>query len=72
MSNNDFLEDIRKDNIDYHGKMKSITFIVEQGAKEKKIFKWIFESDDIDSTSLFLTSKVRLFIVEPLRCQKIQ
>jgi len=28
--------------------MKSITFIVQRGGEEKKIFKWLFASNDID------------------------
>lgn len=48
MSTNDFLEKIRSVNKDYRGKMKSITFIVQQGSQEKKIFKWLFTPDNID------------------------
>lgn len=48
MSNNDFLEKIRGINKNYYGKMKSLTFIVQQGNKEKKIFKWLFTPKNID------------------------
>lgn len=48
MSNDDFLEKMRKDNKDYQGKMKSLTFVVKRGTKEKKIFKWLFEQNSID------------------------
>ncbi|HWY79109.1 MAG TPA: hypothetical protein VNW29_02005 [Candidatus Sulfotelmatobacter sp.] len=48
MSNNDFLEKIKGVNKDYKGQMKSLTFIVQRGKEEKKIFKWIFTPDNID------------------------
>ncbi len=48
MGNDDFLKDINKANEDYRGKMKSITFIVKRGTREKKIFKWIFEAGDVN------------------------
>lgn len=48
MSSDDFLEEIKKDNKNYYGKMKSITFVVIRGNVEKKIFKWLFEPNDIN------------------------
>ncbi len=48
MSSNDFLEEIRQANENYHGKMKSVIFVVKQGTKHKKIFKWFFKPDNID------------------------
>lgn len=48
MSTNDFLETIKNDNENYRGKMKSITFVVKRGNKEKKIFKWLFEPGDVN------------------------
>lgn len=46
--NNDFLEDIKKDNKNYEGKMKSLTFVVERNGKTRKIFKWLFTPNNID------------------------
>lgn len=46
--NNDFLEEIRKDNKNYEGKMKSLIFFVKRGNQEKKIFKCLFAPSDID------------------------
>lgn len=48
MSNNDFLEKIRGVNKNYVGKIKSITFVVQKGKEERKIFKWLFTPDNID------------------------
>jgi len=46
--NYDFLDEIKKANESYKGKIKSATFIVKRGNEEKKIFKWIFKSNNID------------------------
>lgn len=48
MSNNDFLERIRGANENYHGKMRSVTFVVKRGSEQKKIFKWFFKPNNID------------------------
>ena len=48
MSNDDFLEKINDVNQNYNGKMKSITFIVQRGVEEKKIFKWLFKPGSVD------------------------
>ena len=48
MSNDDFLEKIRGINENYNGTMKSLTFVVQRGAEEKKIFKWLFTPGSID------------------------
>ncbi|HEY5601331.1 MAG TPA: hypothetical protein VIK81_04590 [Patescibacteria group bacterium] len=48
MSDNDFLERIRGANENYHGKMRSVTFVVKRGNEQKKIFKWFFKPNNID------------------------
>lgn len=48
MSTDEFLEKIKEDNKDYQGKMKSLTFVVIRANQEKKIFKWLFEPNDIN------------------------
>jgi hypothetical protein len=48
MSNDNFLEKIQGVNQEYHGKMKSITFIVQRSGEEKKIFKWLFAPGNVD------------------------
>ena len=48
MSNNNFLQEIKGYNENYQGKMKSLTFVVKRGTKEKKIFKWMFEPNDVN------------------------
>ncbi|MFH2062288.1 MAG: hypothetical protein ABIJ43_04865 [Candidatus Beckwithbacteria bacterium] len=48
MSRDDFLEKIKEANKNYEGKMKAITFIVQRGGEEKKIFKWLFAPNSID------------------------
>lgn len=48
MSNNDFLEKIHGANESYHGKMRSVTFVVKRGNEQKKIFKWFFKPNNID------------------------
>jgi len=48
MTNHSFLEKIKDVNKNYYGKVKTITFVVQRGGEEKKIFKWLFASNDID------------------------
>lgn len=48
MSNDDFLEEVKKANQSYKGKIKSVTFVVKRGKEEKKIFKWHFKPKNID------------------------
>ena len=48
MSDDDFLEKIKQVNESYDGKMKTITFVVQRGDEEKKIFKWLFAPNNID------------------------
>jgi hypothetical protein len=48
MSDDSFLENIKSANKDYDGRMKTITFVVQRGGEEKKIFKWLFAPNDID------------------------
>lgn len=48
MSSDDFLEEIKKANESYRGKMRSVTFVVKRGNEQKKIFKWFFKSNNID------------------------
>ncbi len=48
MSDNEFLKTINDKNENFYGKMKSITFVVQRGAHEKKIFKWLFEPNDVN------------------------
>ncbi|PIS21987.1 hypothetical protein COT50_04345 [candidate division WWE3 bacterium CG08_land_8_20_14_0_20_41_10] len=43
-----FPDKIKEVNSNYRGKIKSITFIVQQQKEEKKIFKWLFAPHDID------------------------
>lgn len=48
MDADDFLEEIKEANENYHGKMRSVTFVVKRGSEQKKIFKWFFKSNNID------------------------
>lgn len=48
MRSDDFLDQIKTANQNYHGKMRSVTFIVKRGTEQKKIFKWLFKPNNID------------------------
>lgn len=48
MNTNNFLDEIKLANKNYHGKIRSVKFVVKRGNEQKKVFKWFFKPSNID------------------------